>query len=100
MLRINPNISSGNVVLYLSKREYISSGKKLEDIRGVAFIPNKDKLKGKVLYASLTVMFRYGREEDETMGLSMSKEVNMDRVLVYPTKKDVDKDALQVCGYH
>lgn len=54
------------------------------------------------MFANLKATFRYGREEDEMMGVAMSKEINVDKTIVYGTgKKDpVETDHLQVCGYH
>lgn len=57
---------------------------------------------GKIIFATLKATFRYGREEDEMMGVAMSKEINVDKTIVYGAgkKTDVEKDQLQVCGYH
>ena len=74
--------------MYLGKREYISVNGSLENIHGIVHVPNLEKLKGRVIYASLSITFRYGREEDEMMGLSMAKEVPVDRVLIFPLKND------------
>ena len=35
---------------------------------------------GKNIFASLIVTYRYGREEDEVMGVSFKKELVVDRV--------------------
>lgn len=36
------------------------------------------------IYAQLVCSFRYGREEDETMGLSFQKELTLADEQVYP----------------
>ena len=43
-----------------------------------------DNLAGKFVYASLVCTFRHGREEDEVMGLSFTKELVVDRIQVFP----------------
>ena len=54
---------------------------------------------GKFIFASLVVIFRHGREEDEVMGLSFKKELVVDRVQVYPATVEDEKNKLQVCEF-
>lgn len=56
-----------------------------------------ERLSGKFLFASLVCNFRHGREEDEVMGVSFSKELVVDRVKVFPStaEKATDMDKLQ-----
>ena len=51
---------------------------------------------GKNIFASLIVTYRYGREEDEVMGVSFKKELVVDRVQVYPGNQEEEKAKFQV----
>ena len=51
---------------------------------------------GKNIFASLIVTYRYGREEDEVMGVSFKKELVVDRVQVYPSNQQDEKAKFQV----
>ena len=42
----------------------------------------KDTLKGRRVFVQLVIIFRHGREDDETMGLSFKKELILDRTQV------------------
>ena len=53
---------------------------------------------GKNVFASLIVTYRYGREEDEVMGVSFKKELVVDRVQVYPGNQQEEKAKFQVRG--
>lgn len=88
---------NGRLYLYLSQREFISCDGHLEDIKGVAYIPDcQEVLKGKYVYASLVCTFRHGREEDEVMGVSFQKELVVDRVQVFPAATDKEKTKMQM----
>jgi len=82
----------GNSV-YLSQREYVNVDGHIDNVRGLAHIPDcKDKLRGQTVYASLVCIFRHGRKEDETCGLKFSKELMLDRVQVYPSTAEGNQD--------
>jgi hypothetical protein len=51
---------------------------------------------GKNIFASLIVIYRYGREEDEVMGVSFKKELVVDRVQVFPGNQQEEKAKFQV----
>jgi len=55
-------------------------------VDGVLLI-DKDYLQGKQVYAQLVCSFRYGREDEETMGLSFKKELTLADEQVYPPSK-------------
>ena len=101
----------------MGQREYISADQEIDDIKGIAYLPevsdlqgSKTKLEksnkiqlsswmlsvGKFIFASLVVTFRHGREEDEMMGVSFKKELVVDRVQVHPAGKDDSRTKLQV----
>ena len=40
---------SGQLYLYLGERDYISSDGLIDDINGIAYVPNLDQMEGKVI---------------------------------------------------
>lgn len=63
---------------------------------GIAYMPDhKDYISGKYVYASLVCTFRHGREEDEVMGISFTKELVLDRQQIYPSNQDMERTKLQ-----
>lgn len=58
---------------------------------GVVLI-DAEYLKGRKLYGQVVCSFRYGREEDEVMGLQFQKDLLMASGEIQPTqKKDLTK---------
>ena len=86
----------GRLYLYLGQRDFISSDGLIEDIKGIAYVPELSEIQGKCIFASLIVSFRHGREEDEVMGISFKKELVVDRVQIHPVNKEDEKSKLQV----
>ena len=46
---------------------------------------------GKNVFASLIVTYRYGREEDEVMGVSFKKELVVDRIEIGSQQEETAK---------
>lgn len=92
--KCSPN---GKCYLYLNQREYISCEGQIDDVKGLAYIPDHalSEIKGKFIFASLVVTFRHGREEDEVMGVSFKKELVVDRVQVFPNNKEENPSKIQ-----
>merc|ERR1711997_420846 len=85
----------GRLYLYMGQRDYISSDGVIDDIKGIAYMPELSELQAKFIFASLVVTFRHGREEDEVMGISFKKELVVDRVKVHPPDQEDEKNKLQ-----
>jgi len=71
--KTSPN---SKVTVYLGKRDYVDNITKIESVDGVAVI-DPEYLKGRKLYGQIICSFRYGREEDEMMGLEFQKDLLM-----------------------
>jgi arrestin-1 len=92
--KTSPN---SKVTVYLGKRDYIDNITKIESVGkhlpivsektsginpisycadGVALI-DPEYLKGRKLFGQIVCSFRYGREEDEVMGLEFQKDLLM-----------------------
>merc|ERR1711990_844485 len=87
---------NGRVYIYMGKREFVSIDGVIEPIKGVVHIQDyKDTLKGRRVFVQLVIIFRHGREDDETMGLSFKKELILDRTQIYPPESRTEESKLQ-----
>ncbi|XP_063220177.1 arrestin homolog [Bacillus rossius redtenbacheri] len=78
---------NGKVTVYLGKRDFIDHLDHADVIDGVVVIDN-DYLRGRKVFGELTTTYRYGREEDEVMGLKFSKEMPLCREQIAPNQED------------
>jgi len=87
---------NGRVYIYMGKREFVSIDGVIEPIKGVVHIQDyKETLKGRRVFVQLVIIFRHGREDDETMGLSFKKELILDRTQIYPPESRAEESKLQ-----
>uniref|UniRef100_A0A1B0CBA9 Putative arrestin n=1 Tax=Lutzomyia longipalpis TaxID=7200 RepID=A0A1B0CBA9_LUTLO len=71
------------LTLYLGTREIISRRGVVEALRGVLFVDPK-YIVGHRLFSQLTLTFRYGREDEEVMGLKFCNEAVIALKQVWP----------------
>jgi len=76
--------------VYLGNRDFIDGGENVEPIDGVVVVDN-DYLKGRKVYGRVTTTYRYGREEDEVMGLKFSKELVLASQQIVPSGENSTK---------
>lgn len=69
--KTSPN---GKVTVYLGKRDFLDHLDHIDPIDGIVVVDN-DYLKGRKVFAQVVTTYRYGREEDEVMGVKFSKEM-------------------------
>lgn len=65
---------NGKVTFYLGRRDFIDHLDYCDPVDGVIVV-EQDYLKGRRVYGQLVTTYRYGREEDEVMGVKFSKEM-------------------------
>lgn len=65
---------NGKVTFYLGRRDFIDHLDYVDPIDGVIVV-DPDYLKGRKVFGQLITVYRYGREEDEVMGVKFSKEM-------------------------
>jgi len=80
--------------LYLGRRDYVDHVTGSDPVDGVVNIDN-EFLNDKKVVVQLVCSFRYGREDDETLGLSFKKELTLDEATLFPSTKDVPPTRLQ-----
>lgn len=75
---------NGKLTVYLGRRDFVDNTVTTEPVDGVVLLDN-DYLKGRKVFATVTVTYRFGREEDEIMGLQFSKEMQLTAQQIFPT---------------
>ncbi|XP_014286787.1 arrestin homolog [Halyomorpha halys] len=84
---------NGKVTVYLGKRDFIDHLDHCEVVDGVIVVDN-DYLKGRKVYSQMATTYRFGREEDEVMGLKFSKELILTKEQVAPPSSNNEKREL------
>ncbi|XP_011498839.1 PREDICTED: arrestin homolog [Ceratosolen solmsi marchali] len=82
--KITPN---GKLTVYLGKRDFIDHLDFVDPIDGIVVVEN-DYLQGRRVFGQVSTIYRYGREEDEVMGVKFSKEMILCREQIIPIKKE------------
>lgn len=81
---------NGKVTVYLSKRDFIDHLDHTDPIDGVVVVED-GYLQGRKVYGQVLTVYRYGREEDEVMGVKFSKELVVASGQIAPCKKEKDQ---------
>jgi arrestin-2 len=85
---------NGKLTVYLGKRDFGDYGDSVEPVEGVVVV-DSEYLKNRKVFGQVVTTFRYGREEDEVMGLHFSRQLYLALDQVYPYKHDPEKSELQ-----
>lgn len=91
--KCSPN---GKITLYMGKRDYVDNISAVEPIDGIIVIDDEYVREKRKIFGQIICSFRYGREEDEVMGLNFQKELYLVSEQIYPpTQKQAEKTKLQ-----
>jgi len=74
---------NGKITAYLGRRDFVDNTKGTEPVDGVVLVET-DYLQGRRVFASVVVTYRYGREDNEVMGLKFVREMTLKTQQVYP----------------
>jgi len=74
---------NGKVTFYLGRRDFIDHLDYCDPVDGVIVV-EPDYLKNRKVFGQLATTYRYGREEDEVMGVKFSKELILSREQIVP----------------
>ncbi|XP_015903596.1 arrestin, lateral eye-like [Parasteatoda tepidariorum] len=85
---------NGKLTVYLGKRDFGDYGDFVEPVEGVVLVDN-DYLKDRKVFGQVVTTFRYGREEDEVMGLQFSRQLYLALDQIHPAAQENEKSALQ-----
>lgn len=86
---------NGKVTVYLSKRDFIDHLDHVDPIDGVVFVED-GYLQGRKVFGQVLTVYRYGREEDEVMGVKFSKELIVAQEQIVPSKNKEKEPLTQV----
>ncbi|XP_050540717.1 arrestin homolog [Daktulosphaira vitifoliae] len=86
---------NGKVTVYLGKRDFIDHLDSVDPIDGVVVVEN-DYLQGRKIFGQVSTTYRYGRAEDEVMGVKFSKEMVLACSQIVPQVKDISSDLTPV----
>ncbi|GIY77095.1 arrestin, lateral eye [Caerostris extrusa] len=76
------------------KRDFGDYGDSVEPVEGVVLV-DSDYLKDRKVFGQVVTTFRYGREEDEVMGLQFSRQLYLALDQIYPSDQQLEKSELQ-----
>ncbi|KAK7078649.1 Arrestin (or S-antigen), C-terminal domain, partial [Halocaridina rubra] len=85
---------NGKITVYLGRRDFVDNTCGTEPVDGVLICDN-DYLRGRKVFAAVNVTYRFGREEDEIMGLNFSKELTLMTEQIYPNQSATEPTAVQ-----
>lgn len=74
---------NGKITVYLGKRDFIDHADYCDPVDGVVVL-DEDYMRERKIYGQLVTVYRYGREEDEVMGVKFSKEMVLAKEQVFP----------------
>ncbi|XP_076161031.1 arrestin homolog isoform X2 [Ptiloglossa arizonensis] len=80
---------NNKLTLYLASRDLIVSESRIDKLQGVLLV-DPDYLQDKRVYGQITLTFRYGREDEEVMGLKFCNEAVMCLAQLYPPFSGTD----------
>jgi len=80
--KASPN---GKLTLYMARRDFVDHVTSVDDVDGVLMV-EPEYLQGRKIFGQLVCSFRYGREDEEVMGLSFQKDLFLASEQVYPPK--------------
>ncbi|XP_037777332.1 arrestin homolog [Penaeus monodon] len=84
---------NGKLTIYLGRRDFVDHVSAVDPVDGVLVL-DPSYLDGRKVFGQLVCSFRYGREEDEVMGLNFQKDLYLASEQIYPPK-DVQPTKLQ-----
>lgn len=81
---------NNKLTLYLASRDLIVNELKIDKLQGVLLV-DPEFLQEKRVYGQITLTFRYGREDEEVMGLKFCNEAVMCLTQLYPPYSGADQ---------
>ncbi|XP_026324016.1 beta-arrestin-1-like [Hyposmocoma kahamanoa] len=82
---------NNKLTLYLASRDLVVENGCIDKIQGVLHV-DPEYLENKKLFGQVTLTFRYGREDEEVMGLKFCNEAIMSLAQIWPVHCTHDKE--------
>lgn len=87
--KCSPN---GKVTIYMGKRDFVDHVSGVEPIDGIVVLDDEYIRDHRKIFGQIICSFRYGREEDEVMGLNFQKELYLASEQIYPQPEKSGKE--------
>lgn len=78
---------NSKVTVYMGKRDFVDHVTSTEPVEGVVVVDDEYIRDKRKVFGQLVCSFRYGREEDEVMGLNFQKELYLASEQIYPPER-------------
>merc|ERR1712180_325053 len=88
--KASPN---GKLTLYMGRRDFVDHVTSVDPVDGVLVV-DTGYLQGRKIFGQLVCSFRYGREDQEVMGLNFQKDLFLASNQIYPPV-DIEPTKLQ-----
>jgi arrestin-1 len=82
---------NGKVNLYMGKRDFVDHISAVEPIDGIIVLDEEYINDNRKIFGQIICSFRYGREEDEVMGLNFQKELYLASEQIFPQPEKSDR---------
>ncbi|XP_034944183.1 LOW QUALITY PROTEIN: phosrestin-2-like [Chelonus insularis] len=89
-------LPNGKLTLYLGKRDFIDYLSGTEAVDGVILVDQDYVNSGRKIWGQLVCSFRYGREQDEVMGLNFQKDLYLTSEQLYPQTQKSEENLTRV----
>ncbi|CAO1313391.1 unnamed protein product [Diamesa serratosioi] len=87
---------NGKVNLYMGKRDFVDHISAVEPIDGIVVLDEEYIGDSRKVFGQVVCSFRYGREEDEVMGLNFQKEIFLASEQIFPPPEKSEKETSKV----
>lgn len=87
--KTSPN---GKVTLFMGKRDFVDHVTGVEPVDGIVVLDDEYIREHRKIFGQLVCSFRYGRQDDEVMGLNFQKELYLASEQIYPAPEKSDKE--------
>lgn len=83
---------NGKVTLFMGKRDFVDHVTGVEPVDGIVVLDDEYIRDNRKVFGQLVCSFRYGRQEDEVMGLNFQKELYLASEQIYPQREKSDSE--------
>lgn len=87
---------NGKVNLYMGKRDFVDHISAVEPVDGIIVLDDEYIRDQRKVFGQVVCSFRYGREEDEVMGLNFQKEIVLASEQIYPPAEKSEKNLTKI----
>uniref|UniRef100_U5EXF4 Phosrestin-2 n=1 Tax=Corethrella appendiculata TaxID=1370023 RepID=U5EXF4_9DIPT len=91
--KCSPN---GKVTIYMGKRDFVDHITAVEPIDGIIVLDDEYMRDRRRIFGQVVCSFRYGREEDEVMGLNFQKELYLASEQIFPQPEKSGKETTKL----